>query len=182
MPIEGRALWAAFVLTALLGLAGCGEADEVAEPSEGPEAPASVAGRWSGLAEARNPFEARLLGCTDDLRRLDGQLAATVGPDCTVLEPAEVVQSDGTFTVLREALVCRDDIVRAASGGGTVDGRTLTGALDLVGGIEVRTRHFRGTVDGDRLSLAFDRLEVRGLSSGTCLISPPLRADVVILR
>ncbi len=161
------------------------EIDEGTRPDApvSPDGPASVEGRWSGLDDLRSvgPVEPRLVGCTDGLRTLERQPAARVGPECTVSEPAEVVQSGAMFTVLRAPVVCRDGIARVRSGGGTVEGDTLTGAADLVDGEEVRTRHFTGSVDGDRLALAIDRLEVRGLSSGTCLISPPLRADVLIL-
>ncbi len=171
------------------GAAGCGTVrvetgEDARVDGRGPaDGPASVEGRWSGLDDLRSvgPVASRLVGCADGLRALERQPAAAAVPECAAVEPAAVVQSEATFTILRAPVACRDGIARTQSGGGAIEGDRLTGAVDLVGGDEVRTRYFTGSVDGDRLLLAFDRLEVQGLSSGTCLISPPQHAEVVVL-
>lgn len=158
-----------------------GTAGAPAAPA-GPPAPASVAGVWLGLEDDRNPGEARLVGCSGALRSLERLLAAGLGPECVAAEPARVVQSGTAFTILRSPVTCTDGTVRGRSGVGTVDRVTLQGQLDLIGDAKVRTLFFTGTIDGNRVVLEKNRLEIEtGLDGGSCLISPPLTAAVTVV-
>jgi hypothetical protein len=151
-------------------------------PGPAPSLGASVSGLWFGVEDVRNPGEARLAGCTIDLRALEGSLAATIGPDCATAEPLRVVQSGSTFTIARRVVACGDGSLRAESGGGTLDRGTIQGRLDLTGEAEVRTRFFNGTVDGDRVALGIDRLRVEdAIVQGECLVGPPLRVEVTVV-
>jgi hypothetical protein len=203
MPLTRPRPLSLVLLLAALGLGGCDGADVGVDPSGQPGAgmapapradgsagaaplptasPRTVSGAWLGVDDARNPGDARLAACTADLRALEGSLAATVGPGCTSTEPLRVVQSGPTFTIQRRVVACGEGSLRAESGGGSLDERTLEGRLDLTGETEVRTRFFKGTFDGDRLALAFDRLAVEdAIVQGECLVSPPLRVEVTVV-
>lgn len=144
---------------------------------------ANVEGVWS--VSYTNTGQAVFTGCDGYFGVLNGltaQFVFSLGPSCSAADPM-VEQNDEAFTVHGQSYWCTDGSTWVSGGGGTVTGDSVRGQLDAIDSAgTIGTDFFTGTVNGDAINLSKTRFEIRGSHTGSCQISPPLRASGFIIR
>ena len=131
-----------------------------------------------------NPEEAMFVGCSEDLLVLQGLSVSEARSSqtlCTVEGTVDVLQVKEVVTVNSQAMSCSDGSTAILSGFGTVDDTSVSGQWQSISAEAVTTlQDFSGVVLGNMLVVEQTALTVNGSQSGTCGISPPLSATIMV--